>query len=68
MNQSTPKEINEAIARLAVKRAAARYDVHKQTIWRWVQEGKFPKPVKVDGSTRWKLSDIESWEAEQGVA
>ena len=68
MNQSTPKEINEAIARLAVKRVAARYDVHKQTIWRWVQEGKFPKPVKVNGSTRWKLSDIESWEAEQGVA
>jgi predicted DNA-binding transcriptional regulator AlpA len=24
-----------------------------------------PKPIKMNGSTRWKLADIEAWEAKQ---
>lgn len=47
---------------------AARYEVHRATIWRWVSIGKFPAPVKIGGSTRWKLTDIEAWEARQAVA
>jgi prophage regulatory protein len=43
---------------------AARYNVHRATPWRWAQSGKFPKPVSLTtGCTRWKLSDIEAWEA-----
>jgi len=41
------------------------YSVCRQTIWRWVREGRFPSPIKINGSTRWKLSDIEAWEAKQ---
>ncbi|MEZ9420645.1 AlpA family phage regulatory protein [Vibrio breoganii] len=38
----------------------------RKTIWRWVQQGKFPKPVKMNGITAgWKKSAIESWFAEQ---
>ena len=47
---------------------ADRYGVTRQTIWDWTRKGKFPKPVKLNGSTRWKLSDIEAWEVEQGVS
>jgi prophage regulatory protein len=42
-----------------------RFDVSKDSIWRWKRKGDFPKPVKLGGSTtRWRLSDIERWEAE----
>lgn len=42
---------------------AARYNVHRATPWRWAQDGRFPKPVSLSpGCTRWKLSDIETWE------
>lgn len=40
-----------------------RYGVSRYTIWRWVREGRFPKPVKIcSGSTRWHKSDIEAFD------
>lgn len=50
---------------LSVDQVAKRFDVSKDSIWRWKRKGDFPKPVKLGGSTtRWRLSDIERWEAE----
>ena len=44
---------------------SARFGVHRMTPWRWVKtDATFPKPVKLSpGCTRWKLSEIEAWEA-----
>jgi len=53
---------------LTDKQIAERYNVGRTTCWRWVQEQNFPKPIKLSpGTTRWKLSDIEKWEADKGV-
>ena len=36
--------------------------VGKSTMWAWVKESKFPKPIKLsEYVTVWKLSDIEEW-------
>jgi predicted DNA-binding transcriptional regulator AlpA len=32
----------------------------RSTIYRWVEDGKIPKPVKTWGSPRWKAKEIES--------
>ena len=53
---------------LSDKDLAERYSVHRATPWRWAQSGKLPNPVKINGCTRWKLSDIEAWESKQGAA
>ncbi|PYZ99605.1 AlpA family transcriptional regulator [Gammaproteobacteria bacterium 2W06] len=46
---------------------AARYRVHRCTIWRWVASRGFPTPINLSpGCTRWRLSDVCAWEAEQG--
>lgn len=44
---------------------AARYGVHRSTPWRWSKtDPAFPQPVTLTaGCTRWKLSDLEAWEA-----
>jgi prophage regulatory protein len=44
---------------------AARYGVHRATPWRWANtDPTFPKPVSLTpGCTRWKLSELEAWEA-----
>lgn len=49
---------------------AARYSVHRTTPWRWAKsEPTFPKPVTLTpGCTRWKLSEIEAWEASRATA
>lgn len=42
---------------------AERYQVSRQTIWRWVREGHLPKPVKLaTGSTRWPETEIIKFE------
>lgn len=53
---------------LSDKSVAARYDSSRATVWRWVKEGKLPHPIKLtNGTTRWKISDLERWESEQEV-
>jgi prophage regulatory protein len=51
------------------KTLAARYQISRATVWRWAKEQKknFPQPVKIMGSTRWRLSDLEQWEATNGM-
>lgn len=46
---------------------AARYSVNRITIWRWQRTNQsFPRSVTLSpGCTRWKLSEIEAWEAAQ---
>lgn len=50
------------------KSLAQRYDVSRATIWRWVREGNLPKPVKINGSTRWSSDDLEKWEEQEVVS
>lgn len=42
-----------------------RYSIHRATVWRWARDGTFPKPIKLNGATRWKLAEIEAWEAKR---
>lgn len=50
---------------LSDRQIGERFGVHHLTPRRWVREDlTFPRPVKLSpGCTRWKLSEIEAWEA-----
>lgn len=50
---------------LSDAQVAARYGVHRSTPWRWLKaDPRFPKPFTLTpGCTRWKLTDLEAWEA-----
>lgn len=52
---------------LSDRQLGTRYSVHFLTPRRWVREDPtFPKPVKLSpGCSRWKLSEIEAWEAKK---
>ncbi|MFN7092007.1 MAG: helix-turn-helix transcriptional regulator [Allorhizobium sp.] len=49
---------------LSVQDVASRYAVSVQTVWRHTKQNPaFPKPIKIlNGTTRWKMSDILSFE------
>lgn len=54
---------------LSDKQVAERYGVHRATPWRWAEAQDFPAPVKITpGCTRWRLADVEEWEAKRGLA
>lgn len=40
--------------------------VTEKTIWTWVRQGKFPKPIRLSGNvTVWRMSEVEAWIEEQ---
>lgn len=54
--------MNKELTYLSADTLAQRYDVSKQTIWRWTRVGELPKPIKINGSTRWSEIDISTFE------
>lgn len=51
------------IAEIATTKARqGMLPVSPATIWRWVREGKFPKPFKLGSSvTVWDAADVEAF-------
>lgn len=49
---------------LSDKQVAARYGVDRGAIWRWRHDvPDFPQPIKLtEGTTRWRLDELEAWE------
>lgn len=36
--------------------------VSGSSIWAWVKQGKFPKPIKLsENTTAWSAADVEAW-------
>ena len=52
------------------KQVAERYGVSRPTVWRWLKtDSTFPKPISLSpGCTRWRLDEIEAWEAARRAA
>ena len=43
--------------------------IAKSTIWLWVSEGKFPKPIKLSPRiTVWDEISIEQWKKEKNLS
>ena len=42
-----------------------RVAVTRSTIYRWMQAGSFPRPIKVGIRSLWLESDIQAWIREQ---
>lgn len=39
------------------------YKITKSTLYRWIENGGFPKPVRYNSAVvRWKQSDVTAWE------
>ena len=51
---------------IRLRALTTRIPVSNSTIWQWVQDGKFPAPVKLSqGVTAWPVAAIDRWEAEK---
>ncbi len=51
---------NEAPVLLDVKAVAALFQSSPATIWRRVNDGTMPRPVKIGGLTRWARDEIDA--------
>ncbi len=47
---------------ISAAQVAACLNVHKATVFRMVQRGELPQPIKIGSTTtRWKLSEIKAY-------
>lgn len=55
---------------LSDAQVAERYGVSRVTVWRWRKtDPTFPQPTTFSpGCVRWKLADLEAWEAGKAAA
>ncbi len=51
---------NEAPVLLDVKAVAAMFQASPSTIWRRVNDGTMPGPVRIGGMTRWPRDEIDA--------
>lgn len=53
---------------LSDKQIAARYGITRECVWKWARELEgFPQPIRLSpGCTRWRIADLEAWEATKG--
>ena len=50
--------VNELAILLNDGKAAALLGISKATLWRHVQAGLLPRPVKLGGATRWRRDEL----------
>lgn len=51
---------------IRLKEVQHRVGLGRSTIYRWMAEGKFPKPVQLGGyAVAWAESEVEGWIAER---
>ncbi|MBU2942937.1 helix-turn-helix domain-containing protein [Shimia thalassica] len=43
---------------LTDRQTAEQLGIGRSTLWRWLSQGKAPKPVRLNGVTRWRAEDI----------
>ena len=58
-----PKRVTRLIR---LKEVQHRVGLGRSTIYRWMSEGKFPKPVQLGGyAVAWAEDEVERWVAEK---
>lgn len=63
-NSSAPeKHVTQhaEIQLLSAERFAGLLDVSVRTLWRLRSAGKLPEPIRIGGSVRWRVTDIQAW-------
>lgn len=52
----------QAPALLQTAVLCAHLGMNSSTLWRWIRERNFPKPIEVGSKTRmWRTAEVETW-------
>jgi len=61
MRQRTPPTERTAPALISAAELGELLQVSTRTLWRLRSAGKLIKPIKIGGSTRWRLDEVQTW-------
>lgn len=63
MNQNSSQTRPTAPALISAVELAELLQISTRTLWRLRSAGKLIKPIKLGGSTRWRLDEVQTWVA-----
>ena len=49
------------MTRLTAREVTERFPLTRSTLYRWMREYGFPRPVKIGGRREWIADEIEAW-------
>jgi predicted DNA-binding transcriptional regulator AlpA len=58
-------ELEKLLGRRELRQIVPRTDM---TIYRWERNGKFPRCIKINGRSYWRVSEVKEWQRNNGVA
>ncbi|WP_425395433.1 helix-turn-helix transcriptional regulator [Aeoliella sp.] len=61
MNNQELISERQTVRLIAAEELAKMLDVSTRTIWRLLSTGKLVQPLRIGGSVRWRLDDVEEW-------
>lgn len=61
IRSSTQTSPLDAPALWRAKHLTAKLQIGRSTLWRWVDEGRFPQPVRFGRVTVWRDADVKTW-------
>lgn len=50
---------------LRAKAVTDKLDIHRNTLYLWVRDGKFPKPFDLNGTGVWDEAEVDEWLQQQ---
>lgn len=63
----TPDIAPPSMIYLSARDLAKRFSVSPAAVWGWTSREGFPQPIRFTaGCSRWRLSDVQAWEASRG--
>lgn len=65
--KTEPTELHP-LGNTRLKPTADMFGVHTMTLRRWWKEGKFPKPIHINGMPFFRNADLLQWISEQEAA
>lgn len=46
---------------VSIKTVIEQFGISRTSIYKWMSEGRFPKARKFGRTSRWALSEVETW-------
>ena len=61
MNRQKSTQANQSVQLIAAEELAEMLDVSTRTVWRLLSTGKLVQPLRIGGSVRWRLDEVQEW-------
>lgn len=61
LSSETQRLDEESAMLVSAEKLAQQLDISIRTLWRLRAAGKLPAPVRLGGSVRWRVEEIQAW-------